>query len=431
MNALEAVNIPVVHELNTGNNTGVKQGTGNLDSNYRRSSSYDSFLAQAKSRMNLDVLHYAPVQGLRFNNDTVPKVTGVSFRDEPTSLYHQVTAKKEVIVSMGAFHTPQLLMVSGIGPEEQLSRFGIGPVHINENVGQHLNDHSVFSIMAKASPDAGSASTRDNNVTNLIAAQELFYSQNTGTYTPPVGITNGFQQLSNQTLTEIGAQAVIDLGYTNRSHVEFLFENIFCPGGPTPYYIPKFNESYIAVTTSSLVALSRGNVTLRGAGMADLPVINPNYYADPTDRAIAIHAFSDLRKILAHPALAQYTVGPNNGEVSPGIGNVADDEEDKRFEVSFFPDRGHSCCLSTGGPVSCNQPRPGASSSCMLPLSDKALLSTSKPPPFPPGTRVGRRRCCLRKTEVSQPVSQPHQPSAHPPTYPIHHIPLPLLRSQT
>ena len=297
MNALEAVNIPVVHELNTGNNTGVKQGTGNLDSNYRRSSSYDSFLAQAKSRTNLDVLHYAPVQGLMFSNGTVPKVTGVSFRDEPTSLYHQVTAKKEVIVSMGAFHTPQLLMVSGIGPEEQLSRFGIGPVHINENVGQHLNDHSVFSIMARASPEAGSASTRDNNVTNLIATQELFYSQNTGTYTAPSGIINGFQQLSNQTLTEIGAQAVIDLGYTNRSHVEFLFENIFYPGGPTPYYIPKFNESYIAVTASSLVALSRGNATLRGAGMADLPVINPNYYADPTDRAIAIHAFSDLRKI--------------------------------------------------------------------------------------------------------------------------------------
>ena len=240
---------------------------------------------------------------------------------------------------MGAFHTPQLLMVSGIGPGEQLSRFGIKPIHINENVGQHLNDHSVFSIMAKASPDAGSASNRDNNVTNLIAAQTLYYSQGTGTYTAPSGITNGFQQLSNQTLTQIGAQAVIDLGYTNRSHVEFLFENIFYPGGPTypgestPYYIPKSNESYISVTASSLVALSRGNVTLRGSGMSDIPVINPNYYADPTDRAIAVHAFKDLRKILAHPELAQYTVGPNSGEVSPGVENIRDDEEDKIFEV--------------------------------------------------------------------------------------------------
>ena len=329
MNAVEAVNVPVVNELNTGNNTGVKQGTGNLDSNYRRSSSYDGFYKQAAGRPNLDVLHYAPVRGIIFSNDSTPKATGVNFRDEPTSLQHQVTAKKEVIVSMGAFHTPQLLMVSGVGPEEQLSRFGISITHANDNVGQHLNDHSVFSIMAHASPDAGSASTRDNNITNLIAAQELFYTQDKGTYTAPSGITNGFQQLSNQTLTEIGASAVIDLGYLNRSHVEFLFENIFYPGGPTPYYIPKANESFISVAASSLVALSRGNITLRGDSMTDIPVINPNYYADPTDRAIAIHSFKDLRKILAHPALAQYTVGPNNGEVSPGVDNVADDDDDK------------------------------------------------------------------------------------------------------
>jgi choline dehydrogenase len=337
MTAVEAVGVPVVDELNSGNNTGVKQGTGCLDPEYRRSSSYDSFYKQARDRPNLDVLHSAPVQSLIFDEASMeeggtPRVTGVNFRDEPSSLYYQISARKEVIVSLGAFHTPQFLMVSGIGPEEELSRFGINPVVVNENVGQHLNDHNVFSIMALATEDADSAQKRNSDVELLIAAQEQYYSGNGGTYTSPSGITNGFQQLTNETLIEIGAEEVVNQGYVNRAHVEFLFENIFYPGGPTPYYIPSGDENYISVTASSLIALSRGNVTLRGTSMQDIPVINPNYFADPTDRAIAINSFRDLRKILAHPALAQYTMGPNSGEVSPGVENVPDDDEDAIWE---------------------------------------------------------------------------------------------------
>lgn len=146
---------------------------------------------------------------------------------------------------------------------------------INENVGQGMNDHNVFSIMAKSTLEA-STSQVNNNVLNLIAAQDAYYTNLTGPYTAPSGITNGFQQLSNQTLRDIGAQAVIDAGFVNRAHIEFLYESIFYPGGPTPFYTPLGNESYISLTASSLVALSRGNITIRSGGMADAPVINPN-----------------------------------------------------------------------------------------------------------------------------------------------------------
>lgn len=111
--ACEAANIPIVDELNTGNGTGIKQGTGNLDSNYRRSSSYDGFYKQAANRTNLHVFFNAPVSKVLFENtDGTPTATGVQFTDEFSSLVHRVTAKKEVIVSMGGFHSPQLLMLS-------------------------------------------------------------------------------------------------------------------------------------------------------------------------------------------------------------------------------------------------------------------------------------------------------------------------------
>jgi choline dehydrogenase len=137
MNACQAANIPIVEDYNTGNSTGVKQGTATLDKNLLRSSSYDGYLKQALNRKNLDVLYYAPVQQLlsQAGGDR-PKVTGVQFMDHPTGRTHQVHASKEVIVSMGAFQSPQLLMVSGFGPSSELEKFAIEPVLINENIGR-------------------------------------------------------------------------------------------------------------------------------------------------------------------------------------------------------------------------------------------------------------------------------------------------------
>ncbi|KAF1817457.1 choline dehydrogenase [Eremomyces bilateralis CBS 781.70] len=329
--ACKSANIPIVEELNNGNGTGVKQGTGNLDARYRRSSSYDSFYQQAANRSNLNVLHYAPVtQIVTETGARNPKAKGAVFIDEETGLIHKVMARKEVILSMGVFHSPQLLMLSGIGPSAELEKFGISLVLINENIGQHLNDHSVFSIMAKAQPQA-STSQMAASFDSLDQAQEQFYSNLSGPYTAPSGITNGFQIMSDSELKAIGAGEIILRGLTNQSHVEYLYESIWYPGGPTPFYIPKSNESYISLTASNLVALSRGNITLKSSSMADAPNINPNYYVDPTDRSIAIQSFKYLRKIFADPELAQFTTGPDNGEVSPGA-SVSNDDDDAIFE---------------------------------------------------------------------------------------------------
>ena len=201
-----------------------------------------------------------------------------------------------------------------------------------------MNDHSVFSVMALVEKSASTSSMAVNDTT-LESAQQQFLNDMSGEYSAPSGITNAFQHLSNATLQAIGAQAVIDVGLANQSHVEFLYESLFYPSGlaslpstggssstggasSTSYYVPLANMSYISLTASSLVALSRGNVSLKSASMGDAPNIDPNYYANGTDRAIAINAFKDLRKMLAHPAIAQYTVGANNGEVQPGLTQV-------------------------------------------------------------------------------------------------------------
>jgi choline dehydrogenase len=65
--------------------------------------------------------------------------------------------------------------------------------------------------------------------------------------------------------------------------------------------------------------------------ISELTYLNLQYYAHPADRAIAIASFRYLRKILAHPALSRFTIGPNHGEVSPGAA-ISDDNDEAIFE---------------------------------------------------------------------------------------------------
>ncbi|KAF4342456.1 glucose-methanol-choline oxidoreductase:gmc oxidoreductase [Fusarium beomiforme] len=332
IDACAAIDLPIVQDLNNGKNVGVKQGTATLTSKYRRSSAYDYYKAASK-RPNVDIFHNAPVQQITFSKNATgtPVATGVIFIDHTQGRFRTVAASKEVIVTLGTFQSPQMLMVSGIGPEATLDAYNIEPVVINENVGQHMMDHNLYSISATVVPEASTHQLMFNT-TAVEASQDEYYTSGKGVYTAPGGITNGFQELSHEKLQEIGAKAVIDAGLTNRSTVEFLFESFFYPNSPGPTYEPASDQSYISISVSSMVALSKGNITIQSSGMSDAPIINPNYYTHPADRAIAINAFRDARKILAHPALANLTVGPDNGEVAPGVSNISSDDDDAIFE---------------------------------------------------------------------------------------------------
>ena len=112
--ACQTVDIPIVKDLNSGDGIGVKQGTVAVDGQYRRSSGY-SYYERSRGRSNLRVMHHTPVQSLLFSQgqgNVKPRVTGVVFMDNPSGVFRSISAKNEVIVTMGAVQTPQLLMVS-------------------------------------------------------------------------------------------------------------------------------------------------------------------------------------------------------------------------------------------------------------------------------------------------------------------------------
>lgn len=131
----EAADVPIVEDLNLGNAVGVKHGTTTMNNKLRRSSSYDSFYQQARNRTNLKVIHDAPVTGIVMQKPTgnstssKPRAIGVSYINQRTAFVSQARAKKEVIVSMGAFHSPQLLMVSVSNVELSCTLFNQTYIH--------------------------------------------------------------------------------------------------------------------------------------------------------------------------------------------------------------------------------------------------------------------------------------------------------------
>jgi choline dehydrogenase-like flavoprotein len=140
---------PTFREMGIGQANGFNDGTL-MGSTYcastinpideSRSSSEAAFnqYAQANS-LPMQVYDFTMVKKILFDNK---KATGV--RVEKYGLPFTLTARNEVIISAGAFQTPQLLMVSGIGPAETLRKFNISMIKDAPGVGQDMQDHILF-----------------------------------------------------------------------------------------------------------------------------------------------------------------------------------------------------------------------------------------------------------------------------------------------
>jgi len=125
-----------------------QEGFGVLDSTVykgERWSTERAYLNPARSRSNLKVVTEAHVQKILFKNK---KAVGVLFENSKGNS-HKVIAKREIILSAGAIGTPQILMLSGIGPKDHLKEMDIKLIMNLPGVGQNLHDHPDFVLKYK------------------------------------------------------------------------------------------------------------------------------------------------------------------------------------------------------------------------------------------------------------------------------------------
>lgn len=107
-----------------------------------RVSTGKAYLSDASSRPNLDVCLESHVLRILFNDKKI--ATGVEFKSSGN--YYSVSVSKEIILSAGAINTPQILMLSGIGPKDHLEMHGINVIVNAPGVGQNLQDHPMTMI---------------------------------------------------------------------------------------------------------------------------------------------------------------------------------------------------------------------------------------------------------------------------------------------
>ncbi|HWT96895.1 MAG TPA: GMC oxidoreductase, partial [Terriglobales bacterium] len=208
----------------------------------------------------------------------------------------------EVILAAGAIGSPHLMMLSGIGPAEQLTKFGIPVVLDKPGVGANLHDHLQLRMIFKVS------GVKTLNETYVSMLNRL-----------GMGINYILRRRGPMTMapSQLGAFTKSD-PTQDRANIQYHVQ---------PLSLEKFGEPlhpFPAFTASvtNIRPTSRGALTLKSADPAQPPAIAPNYLATPEDQLVAADAIRITRKIVAQPALRKYLPV----EYLPGA-QVQDDDE--------------------------------------------------------------------------------------------------------
>lgn len=268
-----------------------------------RASTADAYLRPAKRRRNLRVMTGAFVRRVTFATGTgaeseAPRATGVYV--DVAGVTRHVRARREVVLSGGAINTPQLLMLSGIGPSEHLAERGIDVVVDAPEVGANLQDHLVAGL----APAAHGGTLYDAERPAELAR---YLARRTGMLTSNVAEAYGFVR------TPEAEAAGVPEGLPD---IEIIFAPVPYVGEglvPTPAH-------GLTVGAILLRPRSRGTIRLASADPAAKPLIDPAYLSDPdgVDAATMLAGLAECERLLDTDALRPHTTGawvqPEGGE---------------------------------------------------------------------------------------------------------------------
>jgi choline dehydrogenase len=265
--------------------------------NGRRCSTAVGYLHPARSRPNLRVVTGALAEKVLFEGK---RAVGVAFREHGQP--RTVRARREVILSGGAVNSPQLLLLSGIGPQEQLAQFGIPVVHHLPGVGQSLQDHYSAPIKLKCSAPITVNDVMQSNLKKLQVGLQ-YYLFKTGPLTMAAGPAALFVRTREGLATPDVKISVAP------------FSSDRLQDGLHPW-------SGFALTIYQLRPESRGEIRLKSANPADPPAMHPNYLATETDRRAIVDGLKIGRRVLATRPMQRFVAE----EYQPGPA-VSTDEQ--------------------------------------------------------------------------------------------------------
>lgn len=244
-----------------------------------------AYLHPVMHRSNLKVITHGWARRVRFHG---ARAIGVD-------VYHRgridlISAKREVILAAGAFQSPQLLMLSGIGPGEELQRVGLSVVRHLPGVGQNLQDHLDYTIIHRAKP-LGTLGASPIGVWRLWKDLGRYRRERRGMLTSNVAEAGGFVK-SDPALPVPDIQLHFCTAIVHNH-------------GRTLRHLAHGYSLHACV----LRPKSRGTVKLASADPMSEPLIDPRYLSAPEDMVGMVKCFKLARAILNAPAFAPYRRG--------------------------------------------------------------------------------------------------------------------------
>jgi 4-pyridoxate dehydrogenase len=321
--AAREIGLPVTDDYNGDRDEGVGRSQYTIGAG-RRSSSSTAYLRPIKGRSNLTIEINAHATRILLSGT---RATGVEYFKGGSK--KSVEAKKEVIISSGTFKSPQLLMLSGIGPADHLKDQGIQPI-VDLPVGKNLQDHLAVLIMfARSSP--GSA-FRDNMRFDKMAFNMVrAYVHGTGPATFVPGGLHAF--IKTHPELDVPDIEFMFRGLSTNAHMWF-------PGIKACY-----QDGY-GIRPALLHPESRGSVRLRSNDPNDSPRIEYNCLSVPSDLTKLREGFKLARELAYSKALEPFRAG----EKTPGKAVRTDDEIDawiRKAAVTAHHPAG-TCAMGSG-----------------------------------------------------------------------------------
>ncbi len=265
--------------------------------NGRRCSSARAYLTPIRKRPNLEIISHFHTNRIVFDGKRAVAVEG-----QRNGVRSIVRARAEIIVCAGAIGSPQILMLSGIGPARDLQPFDIATVHHNDAVGKNLQDHLQARPVYRVSTPT--VNTRSRGVFNMARIAVEYALRRSGPMTMAASLGTAYLKTRPELQTP-------DIQF----HIQ-----PFSAEDPTAGV-----DSFDAFTASVLQLRpeSTGEVRLKSADPGQHPAIHPNYLSTPTDQQTIVQGIRVARTICRQSAVA----GLITEECKPGV-QIADDDDE-------------------------------------------------------------------------------------------------------
>jgi choline dehydrogenase len=272
--------------------------------NGQRHSAAKAFLTPILNRPNLTVITSAFANKVLLKDK---KAVGIEYR--VGKKIRKIFASKEIILSGGAINTPKLLLLSGIGPKEELIEHNIECQHDLPGVGKNLQDHLDVIIVDENSTKTAYAATITGFFRDVIPGLFNYIFKRKGFFTTNGAESGGF--IKSEPNKE-------------RCDVQLHFSPIYLQNhGRELKYLYTYAHS---LHVCNLYPKSRGHVKLASSNPETQPSILFNYLKEPEDMDVMVNAFKRGREILNAPAFSAY----RKKELVPG-NQVQSDDEIKKF----------------------------------------------------------------------------------------------------